>query len=178
MINEEFNRQINFIVQQQAQFASDIVELREAQVKTEQALDHVIQVLTTTDEVVTRLANVTHIGFNEVNAKINALIDAQIRTDEQLNRTDELLQLTVEQTNRTDELLKLTVEQVNRTDEQLKLTVEQVNRTDEQLKRTDKQLKRTDGQLSRTDRRQRSTDEALRKLIRQLSRGRNGTKKN
>jgi hypothetical protein len=39
-------------------------------------------------EVVTRLANVTHAGFTEVNAKMNALVDAQIRTEENLMRTD------------------------------------------------------------------------------------------
>jgi hypothetical protein len=32
-------------------------------------------------EFVTRLANVTHAGFTETNAKINALVDAQIRTE-------------------------------------------------------------------------------------------------
>ena len=36
------------------------------------------------DEIVARLANVTHVGFNEVNAKINALVDSQIRTEENL----------------------------------------------------------------------------------------------
>ena len=39
-------------------------------------------------EVVTRLANVTHAGFTEVSAKIYALVDAQIRTEENLIRTD------------------------------------------------------------------------------------------
>jgi hypothetical protein len=34
---------------------------------------------------------VTHAGFTEVNAKINALVDAQIRTEENLARTDENL---------------------------------------------------------------------------------------
>jgi hypothetical protein len=33
---------------------------------------------------VARLANVTLEGFKDVNAKINALVDSQIRTDENL----------------------------------------------------------------------------------------------
>ena len=45
MSNEEVDRRITFITEQQAQFASDIQQLREVQVQTEQ--------------VVARLANVT-----------------------------------------------------------------------------------------------------------------------
>ena len=50
-------------------------------------------------DVVTRLATVTHAGFTDVNAKINALVDAQIRTEEKLQRTDE-------NPDRTDENLR------------------------------------------------------------------------
>jgi ABC-type transporter Mla subunit MlaD len=84
MSNEELEKRMAFIVEQQAQFASDIVQLREVQGQTEQ--------------VVARLANVTLEGFKDVNAKINALVDAQIRlnesqahTDKNLSRTDENL---------------------------------------------------------------------------------------
>ena len=75
MSNEEFERKMAFIVEQQAQFASDIQRLQESQARTD-------QVVAQTGEIVTRLANVTHAGFTEVNAKINALVDSQIRTDE------------------------------------------------------------------------------------------------
>ena len=70
MSNEEVDRRIAFIIEQQAQFASDIQQLREVQVQTE--------------HVVARLARVTLEGFKEVNAKINALVDSQMRTDENL----------------------------------------------------------------------------------------------
>jgi hypothetical protein len=70
MSNEEVDRRIAFIIEQQAQFASDIQQLREVQVQTEQ--------------VVARLASVTLEGFKDVNAKINALVDSQMRTDENL----------------------------------------------------------------------------------------------
>ena len=69
MSNEEVDRRIAFIIEQQAQFA-DIQQLREAQVQTEQ--------------IVARLASATLEGFKDVNAKINALVDSQIRTDENL----------------------------------------------------------------------------------------------
>ena len=75
MRNEEFERRMAFIVEQQAQFASDIQQLQESQARTD-------QVVAQTGEIVARLANVTHIGFTEGNAKINALVDSQIRTDE------------------------------------------------------------------------------------------------
>jgi hypothetical protein len=70
MNNEEFERKVAFIVEQQAQFAADIQQLQAVQAQTE--------------DVVGRLANVTLVGFNDVNAKIEALVDSQIRTDETL----------------------------------------------------------------------------------------------
>jgi hypothetical protein len=84
MSNEELERRMAFIVEQQAQFGSDIQQLREAQTQTD-------QVVAQTGEIVARFANVTLEGFKDVNAKINALVDSQIRTDENLSRTDENL---------------------------------------------------------------------------------------
>ena len=77
MSNEELERRMAFIVEQQAQFASDIQQLRESQTQTD-------QVVAQTGEIVARLASVTLEGFKDVNAKINALVDSQIRTDENL----------------------------------------------------------------------------------------------
>ena len=103
MSNEEFERKMAFIVGQQAQFAADIQRLGESQARTEQIVAHnaetvartaetvahtteavadTTQAVAQTVEVVTRLANVTYEGFNDVNGKINALVDSQIRTDE------------------------------------------------------------------------------------------------
>src|ERR1041385_8536143 len=107
MNNQEIERKMNFIVEQQAQFASDIQQLQESQTRTEQVVAQTTAVVAQTTavvaqtaaavtqaaetvgqvvEVVTRLANVTHAGFTETNAKINALVDAQIRTEENLAR--------------------------------------------------------------------------------------------
>lgn len=88
MNNEEFDRKMAFIVEQQAQFASDIQQLQESQARTDQVVAQTAELVGQTGEVVTRLANVTHAGFTEVNAKIKALVDAQIRTEENLMRTD------------------------------------------------------------------------------------------
>ena len=77
MTNEEFDRRIDFILGQQAQFAADIQQLREAQAQT--------------DQVVNRLAAVTLEGFKDVNAKLDALIDSQMRLTEAQALTDEKL---------------------------------------------------------------------------------------
>jgi hypothetical protein len=77
MSNEEFERKMAFIVEQQAQFAFDIQQLREVQAQTEQ--------------LVARLAAGTLEAFKDVNAKINALVDSQIRLNESQSRTDESL---------------------------------------------------------------------------------------
>jgi hypothetical protein len=75
MNNEEFERKMAFLIGQQAHFASNIQRLQESQARTD-------QIVAQTGEIVARLANVTHAGFNDVNAKINALVDSQIRTHE------------------------------------------------------------------------------------------------
>jgi len=77
MSNEEVDRRMAFIIEQQAQFASDIQQLREAQSELQAT-----QVQT--EQVVARLAHATLEGFKDVNAKINSLVDSLIRTDENL----------------------------------------------------------------------------------------------
>src|SRR5919199_644142 len=84
MTNEEFEKKMEFIVEQQAQFATDIQQLREAQAQLQAAQAQ-------TEQVVARLANVTLEGFKDVNTKIDALVDSQIRLTEAQSRTDENL---------------------------------------------------------------------------------------
>ena len=86
MNNEEFERKMVFIVNQQARFAVDIDKLREAQTETEKSIDRLVAAQAKTDEVVTRLAYVTNEGFKEVNAKINALVNSQLETDEKFRQ--------------------------------------------------------------------------------------------
>jgi hypothetical protein len=77
MNNEEFERKMTFIVDQQAQFAADIQQMRELQAQTE--------------NVVGRLAHATLEGFKDVNAKIDSLVDSQIRLTAAQTHTDENL---------------------------------------------------------------------------------------
>jgi hypothetical protein len=81
MTNEEFEKRMEFILEHQAQFSADMQQLREAQSQTV--------------EIVGRLANGTLEGFKDVNAKIDALVDSQIRTDEKIRAlTDNVQNLT------------------------------------------------------------------------------------
>ena len=128
MNNQEIERKMNFIVEQQAQFASDIQQLQESQAKTDQVVSRTAEVVGEMGEVVTRLATVTHAGFIEVNAKINALVDAQIRTEENLARTGENLARTQESAARTEENLARFEENLGRTEENLRNLIAVVDR--------------------------------------------------
>jgi len=114
MNNEEFDRKMAFIVEQRAQFASDIQQLQESQAKTEQVVAHTAEIVAQTGDVVSRLANVTHAGFTELNEKINALVDAQVRTDGQLARTDKQLSRTDKQLARTGQSLQSLIARIDR----------------------------------------------------------------
>ena len=99
MNNQEIERKMNFIVEQQAQFAADIQQLQESQGRTDRVVSRTAEVVAEMGEVVTRLAVVTHAGFNDVNAKIDALVDAQMRAEEHLTRTEATLSQSIAQTN-------------------------------------------------------------------------------
>ncbi len=89
MNNEEFDRKMAFIVEQQAQFAADIQQLGKVQGQLQATQAQ-------TENVVARLAHATLEGFRDVNAKIDALVDAQIRLNESQAHTDKNLALTDE----------------------------------------------------------------------------------
>ena len=84
MSNEELERRMAFIVEQQAQFASDIQQLREVQGQFQATQAQ-------TENVVGRLANATLEGFKDTNVKIDALVDSQIKLTESQSRTDQTL---------------------------------------------------------------------------------------
>jgi hypothetical protein len=65
MTNEDFEKRVEFILEQQVQFTVDMQQLRKSQAQT--------------DQVVNRLAAVTLEGFKDVNTKIDALVDSQMR---------------------------------------------------------------------------------------------------
>jgi tetrahydromethanopterin S-methyltransferase subunit G len=77
MSNEEFEKKVEFILNQQAQFSSDIGELKDIVVQlTKASLSH----FETTDK-----------RFDDIDERISALVDSQIRTEETVKQTSESL---------------------------------------------------------------------------------------
>lgn len=77
MTNEEMQKAMEFIVNQHAQFVTDIQKLRESQAQT--------------DSLLNRLAAVKVSGFKQTNDKINALTDSHMRLIESQAKTDEAM---------------------------------------------------------------------------------------
>ena len=131
MTDEEFEKKRDFILEQQSQFSVDIQQLRETQ--------------TQTGEIVTRLAHVTLVGFKEVNAKINALVDSQIRTEEKFQesqqRTDQKFQELAESQQRL-------AESQMRTDEKIITLVDSQMRSDSRINALEDSQIRTDDELT------------------------------
>jgi hypothetical protein len=109
MNNEEFDRKMEFILNQQAQFAVDIQRLREAQAEAQAVTDEklaraadsaadaseaaaqasrlvvrAVEGLDNLSRVVNEGFRYTLDSFKEANAQINALVDSQILTNEKL----------------------------------------------------------------------------------------------
>lgn len=85
MNEEERQRQMDFMLNQQAQFAADIQRLGEAQARTAEAQKRTDESLGKVVEVLNRLAEVTLAGFEEVRQSIAALAAKQLETEDKLN---------------------------------------------------------------------------------------------
>lgn len=82
MSDEEFEKKMEFILEQQAQFSANMQTHDERFAQLE--------------NVVNRLAAATLEGFKDVNAKIDALVDSHIRLSEAQARTEANQALTQE----------------------------------------------------------------------------------
>ena len=89
MDDEKFERQMEFILEQQAQFAAKIGQL-------EDNLGRLVGVVERVVDTVDRLAQVTAERFEavdrraeETDRKLDALVDAQIRNEEMMSRLGE-----------------------------------------------------------------------------------------
>ena len=102
MSNEEFDRKVEFLLNQQARFDAGMQELREAQKVTDEKFKHMFdgfeegnKFAIHTRETLDELAILTTEGFKmlydqsrNTDAKIAALVDAQIETEERFRETD------------------------------------------------------------------------------------------
>jgi hypothetical protein len=86
--NEDFERKMAFIADQQAQFAIGMQELREGHAETQKAHAETEKAIAQAEAIVARLAYATLEGFKDTNAKINALVDSQIGMDDSYKRTE------------------------------------------------------------------------------------------
>ncbi len=103
MTNEEWDRKVEFLVNQQAIFDAGMQELKEAQKvseqkiarvseKAEQALDAVSQLTDLTTQLITTMTNGFRSAFDRIKGteeKIDVLVNSQIQTDESVRVTSE-----------------------------------------------------------------------------------------
>jgi len=114
MSNEEWDRKVEFLLNQQAQFDVDMRRLEAAQEETGKKLDRAA-------ENISHLAGFIHEGFGltmnmfkETNAQIKET-DAQIRdTDAQIRDTDAQIRELKESQKLTDEALRKLITRVDR----------------------------------------------------------------
>lgn len=93
--DEKIQRQMNFIVEQQAQFSVDIEKIQQS--------------IGTLESVVTRLANASLNRLEENEEKIALLIDAQLRTEQKIEKLTESQQKITELQQTTDERLNAVI---------------------------------------------------------------------
>src|SRR5215204_4194994 len=101
MNNQEFEDKMTFIMERHARFAAhlEMREVREAEFEQRHKVWKV-----EIEDLLTRLPRVTNEGFKDTNAKINALIDSQIRLEDEQRKTGEHIRETGEQLRQTGEL--------------------------------------------------------------------------
>ena len=86
MSNEEWEKKAEFILNQQAQFSADIGQLKDAMARLENI---VAQFATATISRFEALEAKTEERFADLDAKIAALVDSQVRTEEIVKETAE-----------------------------------------------------------------------------------------
>jgi hypothetical protein len=77
MTTDEFERRKQLMLEQRAQFAAGMHQLREAQARTE-------RVVTQTEETIARFESKMREVFKEGKTKFDALIDSQMQTENAL----------------------------------------------------------------------------------------------
>ena len=175
MSNEEFDRKMEFLLNQQARFdarfEADMQALREARKDTDEKVKHMFdgfeeakELTIQTREDLAELTSLTTEGFKilyeqsrNTDAKIAALVKAQIETEEMVRNTDAQLQ-------ETDAQLQATGAQIRETGAQLQETGAQIRETDAQLQATSAQIRETDAQLQATSAQIRETDAIVRNI--------------
>jgi len=79
MSNEEWDRKVEFLLNQQAQFEADMIELKEAQAASEKKLDR-------TSEMLSSYATIMFENSKITDSRLRELAESQKLTDEQLRK--------------------------------------------------------------------------------------------
>jgi DNA anti-recombination protein RmuC len=97
--DERIQRQMDFIVEQQAHFLTDIERLRKDGERVSKNIEKVNKSIDKMESVITRFANATLNRFEENEEKIAMLVDAQLRTEQKIEKLVESQQSTDERLN-------------------------------------------------------------------------------
>jgi Glu-tRNA(Gln) amidotransferase subunit E-like FAD-binding protein len=170
MINDDFDRKMAFIADQQAQFAAGMQELRDLHAETEKARAY-------SESIVARLAYATLEGFKDVNAKVDSLIDSHIRMENAMLASDERFKARIDQVfatmaashNKTDEQLQKLTGSHAQTEEELRKLAASHAQTEEELQKLAGSHAQTEEELRKLAGSHAQTEEELRKFIRGLN---------
>jgi prefoldin subunit 5 len=103
MTNEEIEKRMEFILEQQAQFAANMQKAEERLSKAEERTSKV-------EDLLGRLAVVTTAGFKELSEKVSAVIDAQIKTEETVSSLAKRMNELAESQEHTDQRLNTIID--------------------------------------------------------------------
>jgi chromosome segregation ATPase len=155
--DEDTRKKMDFILEQQAQFAANSQSLQESQVKSAERMDQL-------EGLVTRLAQVTHAGFKDLTEKINILTDAQIRTEEKVSSLTEAQALLAESQADTSEAQRRSEQAQARMDQALARIAEvQARFAEDQARLTEAQAYTNEAQ-TRSEQAQARIDKALARI--------------
>jgi len=86
MSNEEWDRKVEFILTQQAQFEADMIELKAAQAASEKRLDRTSEMLSSYATILFENFKITDSRILELTVNVQELTESQKLTDEQLRK--------------------------------------------------------------------------------------------
>src|SRR5215213_3749181 len=103
MPDEEFERYKNFILEQQAQSVVKVAQIEAAQARFAEDLSRLTDNVGQLAQTTRLLAEGTLARFNDVDEKISALVDAQIKTEAEVKETTEALRKFIARLDRQSE---------------------------------------------------------------------------
>ncbi len=157
MTDEERQRTMDFILQQQAQFAAEMQRLEEADARASKRLDRL-------ERYLRLMGRRFRKGRNELDERMTALINAQIRSEDKAAGTEDLLKRLEESHARSDERMTRVEESYARSDERMARVEESHARSNEIMARLEESYARSDERMTRVEESQARSEEGLTRL--------------